>query len=119
MKLSLPARLLIAVPFSLASAGAGQSASPAFAAYNETSSTDFRAVYLAPQNTQHWGPNQALNDKDGSLDTSERLTLKGLEPGRYDVKLMDKRGRTCLMKGVDLTRERSFEIRDADLKGCR
>jgi hypothetical protein len=92
---------------------------PKFYAYNQTTNTDFSGVYLAPAGTQNWGPNQALNDKDRALDTSERLTLTGLQPGRYDVKVVDKTGRACVVKNVDLTKERSFEIRDTDLNSCR
>jgi hypothetical protein len=96
-----------------------RAATPRSFAYNETTNTDFSGVYFAPAGTQNWGPNQASNDKDGALDTSERLTLTGLQPGHYDVKLVDKRGRVCVVKGVDLMKERSFEIRDNDLKDCR
>jgi hypothetical protein len=92
---------------------------PKFYAYNQTTKTDFHGVYLAPAGTQNWGSNQALNDKDRALDTSERLALTGLQPGRYDVKVVDKRGRACVVKNVDLTKERSFEIRDTDLNDCR
>jgi hypothetical protein len=33
-----------------------------------------------------------LNDKDKSLDAGERLTLTGLSPGRFSVKLVDPAG---------------------------
>jgi hypothetical protein len=90
-----------------------------FFAYDMTTRTDFKSVFLAPAGTQNWGPDQAANDKDHSLDTNERLTLTGITHGLYDVKLVDKKGRTCIVRGVDLTRERSFEIREKDLSGCR
>jgi hypothetical protein len=66
--------------------GAGQK----FFAYNNTTRTDFTGLYLAPVRTQNWGPNQALNDKDKSLDSGELLTLTGLSPGRFSVKLADR-----------------------------
>jgi len=109
--------LALCAALSLASAAA--SAADRFFAYNETTSTDLTGVYLAPAGTQQWGPNQALNDKDKRLDTSERLPLTGLRPGTYDVKLVDGKGRVCLKRDVDLTRDKSFEIRDADLGSCR
>ena len=34
---------------------------------------------------QSWDPNQALNDKDKSLDAGERLTLTGLTPGALSL----------------------------------
>jgi hypothetical protein len=101
------------VPFESASAQ-GQK----FFAYNSTTRTDFTGVYMAPVGTQNWGPNQALNDKDKSLDAGERLTLTGLTSGAFSVKLVDRSGRTCILEGVDLTKEQSFEIRDKQLANC-
>jgi hypothetical protein len=88
-------------------------------AYNNTSVTTFTGVYLAPAATTNWGANEALNDNDHSLDFGERLLLTGIAPGRYDVKLVTDKGKTCVLKGVDLSRNTSFEIRDGDLAGCR
>ena len=89
-----------------------------FFAYNMTTRTDFTGVYLAPEGTTSWSPNQALNDPDKSLDTTERLVLTGLTPGHYDVKLVAKDGRTCFVKNVDLTKKNSFLIKDGELTGC-
>ncbi len=88
-------------------------------AYNDTAVTSFTGVYLAPAGTTQWGPNQALNDDDKELDFGERLTLTGLNPGIYDVKLVDKKGRTCILHHVDLTTAISFDIRDAALTDCQ
>ena len=90
-----------------------------FFVYDMTTATDFTGVYLAPAGTERWSGNQALNDKDHALDTSERLTLTGLRRGRYDVKLVDRKGRTCIKRNVDLTEDTSFDLRDADLAACR
>jgi hypothetical protein len=90
-----------------------------FFAYNSTTRTDFTGVYLAPAGTQDWGPNQAQNDKDKSLDAGERLTLTGLSSGRFSVKLVDRAGRTCVLQSVDLTKDSSFQIRDGQLSDCR
>jgi hypothetical protein len=89
-----------------------------FFAYNNTTRTDFTGVYIAPAGTENWGPNQALNDKDKSLDFGERLTLTGLSSGIFSVKLIDRSGRTCILQGVDLTKDNSFEIRDNQLTNC-
>lgn len=88
-------------------------------AYNLTATTDFPGVYLAPAGTTKWGPNEALNDDDKELDFGERLTLTGVAAGIYDVKLVDKAGRTCIMHGVNMTKETSFEIRDSSLTDCK
>jgi|HubBroStandDraft_6_1064221.scaffolds.fasta_scaffold612994_1 hypothetical protein len=76
---SFPRRLTVGLLLGSAStlaqpaSGAGQT----FFAYNNTTRTDFTGIYLVPAGTQDGGPNQALNDKDESLDAGERLTLTG------------------------------------------
>jgi hypothetical protein len=77
-------------------------------------------LYLAPAGTDKWGPDQCQNDPDGAVDSDERLSLKGIEPGRYDVKLTDKNGRTCIVRNVDVKggRPYAFSIEENDLKGC-
>jgi hypothetical protein len=90
-----------------------------YAAFNSTTGTTFSGLYLAPAGTTSWGPNQTVNDHDHTLEPSERLKLTGLEHRRYDVRLVDTKGRTCLKPDVDLTHETSFEIKEADLASCR
>jgi hypothetical protein len=89
-----------------------------FFAYNMTTRTDFKGVYLAPAGSGNWGSNQALNDKDKSLDTTERLRLTGITPGRYDVKLVAADGGSCIVKNVDLTKENSFVIKEDQIADC-
>jgi hypothetical protein len=60
-------------------------------------------LYLAPAGTNDWGPNQCLNDEDKTVEADERLTLKDVAPGVYDVKFHDVKGRSCLVKNVTLT----------------
>ncbi len=90
-----------------------------FSVFNETTNTDFSELYLAPSGTTAWGANQTLNDRDRVLDHSERLPLSGVAAGIYDVRIVDTKGRACVLRNVDLRQERSFEIRDDDLAACR
>ncbi len=94
------------------------SAAERFFAYNETTSSTFTDVSLAPAGTTQWGANQALNDKDKTLEPSERLPLKGIGHERYDLRLVDAKGKMCVKHGVDLAGETSFVIRDEDLQDC-
>jgi hypothetical protein len=89
-----------------------------FFAYNLTTSTTFTGVYLAPEGTNQWGTNQALNDKDKAIDPSERLPIKDITRGTFDLKLVDRQGRVCITHGIDLRHDTTFEIRDADLRNC-
>ena len=67
--------------------------------WNQTAQ-EIDELYMAPAGTQNWGPNQCLNDEDKTVEADERLTLKGITPGQYDVKFHDVKGRSCLVKDV-------------------
>jgi hypothetical protein len=90
-----------------------------FFLYNLTTATTFTGVYLAPAGSDRWGSNQALNDKDKELEPSERLLIKDVEHDRVDAKLVDQNGRTCIRHDIDLSKDTTFDIRDADLTSCR
>jgi hypothetical protein len=90
-----------------------------FSGFNNTTSTVFTGVYLAPEGTAKWGPNEALNDKDKVWDTGERLAIKSVSRGKYELKVVDRSGRTCIKHGIDLTSDTTFDIRDEDLRGCK
>ena len=77
-------------------------------------------LYLAPAGTDQWGPNQCLNDDDKSVDADERLDLKDVAPGRYDVKLKDSKGRQCLVKNVEVKAggKYAFSIQEKELTDC-
>ncbi len=74
--------------------------------------------YLAPAGTTNWGPNQAKNDKDGVSDPDERLNITGVQSGTYDIKLADKEGRTCMVKGVKVEAGQVFSIDEKELTSC-
>lgn len=88
--------------------------------WNLTSST-ITGLALAPVGTSAFGPNQCANDKDGSVDHDERLRLVGVHPGRYDVRITDRKGRVCLARDVTLSDggHYAFSLSDDDLHECR
>ena len=98
--------------------GAPARAADKFYVYDLTTNVAFKHVYLAPAGTDKWGKDEAVSDEDG-LDAGERLLLPGVKHGVFDVKLVDAKGRTCIKRGVDLTHEKTFDVRDADLEGCK
>jgi len=77
--------------------------------------TDFR---LAPTGTSDWGPNQCVNDKDGSVDHDERLRITGVPSGTYDAKLTDVTGRVCTMRGIKIEANAIFSIEEKELTSC-
>jgi hypothetical protein len=90
-----------------------------FFGFNETTATVFTGVYLAPEGTTAWGPNEALNDKDKVWDSGERLAIKSVSRGKFDLKVVDQSGRVCIKHGLDLTKDTTFDIRDQDVVDCR
>ena len=46
------------------------------------------------------------------------MTLVGVKSGRYDIKLADKAGRTCVAKNIELKEGAQFVVRDTDLTEC-
>jgi hypothetical protein len=74
--------------------------------------------YLAPSGTTNWGPNQCKNDKDGTVDSDERLRITGVSAGSYDAKLTDTGGRTCLVRNVEVEVGEIFSIEEKDLTDC-
>ena len=108
--------LLIAL---LVFASASASAADRSRFWNLTSVT-ITKLYLAPAGTTNWSPDQCQNDKDGSVDADERLQLKNIAPGTYDVKLTDKHGRICYAKNVQVKSggSYSFSLNDKDLTDC-
>jgi len=87
--------------------------------WNLTAST-ISNLQMAPAGTEAWSANQCVNDPDGVVDADERLNLTGIEPSRYDVKLTQKSGPTCIVRNVDVKAggRFAFAISEQDLKDC-
>ena len=104
----------------LALSSGAQAAEQRLTFWNLTSDTITNLV-MAPAGTDGFGPNQCANDRDGSVDHDERLRLTGIQPGRYDVRLTQKRGRVCTVRGVEVKGEGRYalSLADDDLKDCK
>jgi hypothetical protein len=74
--------------------------------------------YLAPAGTTNWGDNQCKNDKDGTVDSDERLRITGAGTGNYDARLKDVSGRTCIVRDIKLEAGEVFSIEEKDLISC-
>ena len=101
-------------------AGPAGAAEPRMTFWNLTSDTVTNLV-MAPAGTDKFGANQCANDRDGTVDHDERLRLTGIQPGRYDVRLTQKRGRVCTVRGIEVKGEGryAFSLADDDLKDCK
>lgn len=112
-------RAIFAASAALLLTAAAGSAAERLRFWNLTTVT-IQELYLAPAGTTQWSGNQCANDRDGSVDPDERLTITGISPGRFDVKLKDKKGRTCTVANVEVVTGRpyAFSLSDKDLVNC-
>ncbi len=71
--------------------------------------------YITPWDELNWGPNLLRED----LDPGEAATLTNIECDRYDLKLVDDEGDTCVIQDVDLCLEDAkFSLTDRLLASC-
>lgn len=75
-------------------------------------------VSLAPAGTTTFSSNQCKNDKDGTVDFDEDLTIKGIAPGTYDLRMKDVKGRVCYARGVAVKADATFSVSEKELVGC-
>jgi len=79
-----------------------------------------KELHLAPAGTEDWGPDQCRNDPDGAVEADERLTLRDIVPGRYSVKLLDEKGRVCIVRNVEVLAGKpyAFSISEKEITDC-
>jgi hypothetical protein len=109
-------RVAIPVAFILACIPASASAKDT-QFWNLTANT-ITSLQLSPAGKNEWGRNQADNDRDHTVDHDERLKITGTEAGTYDVKFVDKSGRTCIVPNIQVKTGAIFTIDEKELKGC-
>jgi hypothetical protein len=76
------------------------------------------SVQLSRAGKNDWGRNQADNDRDHTVDHDERLKITDTPPGMYDVKFVDKSGRTCVVSNIEIKEGLVFSIEEKNLKNC-
>lgn len=85
--------------------------------WNLTANT-ITSLQLSPSGANEWGQNQTDNDPDHSVDHDERLKIIGVESGAYDVKFVDKSGRSCVVRNIQVRQGLVFSIEEKDLQVC-
>ena len=85
--------------------------------WNLTANT-ITSLQFSPTGKNEWGRNQADNDKDHTVDHDERLKITGTASGIYDVKFVDKSGRSCVVPNIQVKAGAIFSIDEKNLKDC-
>jgi hypothetical protein len=85
--------------------------------WNLTANT-ITSVQLSPAGKNDWGRNQTDNDRDHTVDHDERLKITDTPSGLYDVKFVDKGGRTCVVPNIEIKEGLVFSIDEKNLKNC-
>ena len=85
--------------------------------WNLTANT-ITSLQLSLPGKNEWGRNQADNDRDRTVDHDERLKITDTAAGIYDVKFVDKSGRTCIVSNVQVKAGAIFIIEEKELKDC-
>jgi hypothetical protein len=85
--------------------------------WNLTANT-ITSLQFSPTGKNEWGRNQADNDKDHTVDHDERLKITDTASGTYDVKIVDKSGRTCVVPNIQVKAGSIFSIDEKNLKDC-
>jgi hypothetical protein len=85
--------------------------------WNLTANT-ITSLQLSPPGKNEWGRNQADNDRDHTVDHDERLKITDTAAGLYDIKFVDKGGRTCIVPNVQVKAGAIFTIEEKELKDC-
>ena len=85
--------------------------------WNLTSSTVTK-LEISKAGADAFGPNQTVNDPDGTVDHDERLKIVGVGEGVFDLRLTLKDGRHCLAKAVTIHKGKPFSVEDKNLVDC-
>ena len=74
-------------------------------------------LQFSPAGQNAWGSNQCKNVKEGKVDYDERLTLNGVVPGLYDMKVQERGGRECVVKSIDVKASGMITLNEVVLSG--
>jgi hypothetical protein len=85
--------------------------------WNLTANT-ITSLHLSPAGKNDWGRDQTDNDSDHAVDHDERLKITGVTSGPYDVKFVDKSGRSCIVRNIPVKEGLIFSIEEKDLRDC-
>jgi hypothetical protein len=72
-------------------------------------------LQFAPAGTTKWGTDQTQYEDDKQVEHNEKIPLKDVTPGRYDIRFTDIKGRSCTLKNLDVKVGALVVVREAEL----
>jgi len=94
-------------------------ASPVSVGFKNTSDWSIDHVYLSPSDQNAWGPDQLGEGDSDVIGSGEKFTLTKVEPGKYDIKLVDEDGDECVVEGLKLGESGELNITNENLMKCQ
>ena len=92
---------------------------PAFAAKVEVenqTSWEIHEIYFAPTSQEDWGEDHL---GEYVLESGMTLSLTGVAPGKWDIRLVDEDEDVCELESVHIKSSETRVVTDDDLLGCQ
>ena len=80
------------------------------------SSWEIHEIYFAPSSQEDWGDDHLGKQV---LKTGMTLSLTSVNPGKWNVRLIDEDADECIVEGQQISASEKFVIEDDDLLGCQ
>ena len=76
---------------------------------------DIHELYVSKSHSSKWGPDQLRKD---TIDAGEKFTLRNVDPGTYDLKVVDEDGTECVIEDADFDESKIWTITSKMLERC-
>jgi hypothetical protein len=80
------------------------------------SSWEIHEIYFSPSDEENWGEDHL---GEHVLESGMTLSLTGVTPGEWDIRLVDEDEDVCVLQGVTVSASETWLIEDDDLVDCQ
>jgi hypothetical protein len=79
----------------------------------------FYHLYFAPTDTSQWGSDQLGEDEEDALEPGAWIKVRNLQPGTYDLKIVNADETSCVIHRVMLEFDKIVTVTNQLLETCR